>query len=139
MPVQNHPNISTVVFDDGKMYRGRNKQLGGRASTGWIKGGGGIMPNWQNLQNANAILQSTNYWVIIQNKAGTVCWTGTLTFVDGSNTQDDPLKWHFSVEPIVNDEPADPGQGDETVTITVVNPDSGPSNPAPKGTNVVVE
>jgi len=130
------PGISIVNFTDGKIKRGRNKRITSQPSTGWLQGGapGYIMPQYTNPQDQNAELARRNYWVIIHAKSGTICWTGKLTNVRDDRTEG--AEWSFQVNNTLNNSPDDPGSGDETVTVTVINPDTGPSNPAPFTANV---
>src|SRR5262245_6397714 len=128
------PEIPGVTFTDGKIYRGRGRQKASQPSTGWIKGGGGVIPGADDLGKANEAIRQRAFWVIVHAKSGKICWTGKLMSVSNGPGY---WEWHFTVDNTLNEADDAPGSGEDTVTVTVVNPDNGPSNPAPVPTNVV--
>src|SRR5262245_42245500 len=117
------PVITHVHLTNGKIFRGMHERTTTTKSTGIIRGTD-IIPDFNgNDDDGNAKLAARGYWVIIHAKSGQICWTGRVKSVQ---TDASVPHWYFEVDNTLNNSPDDPGSGDETVGVTVVNPDNGP-------------
>jgi hypothetical protein len=120
-----------VRFHEGKLYRGQNRQKTATKSKGTLHGEAictkvDTSRNDGGIPAVNQDLAARGHWVIIHAKSGKVCWTGKITNAGfGASV----YFWDFEVENTRNDADNDPTSGDDTVTVTVVSPDNGPSNP----------
>jgi hypothetical protein len=126
------PTVSRATFHDGRILRGTSKHTTATGTFGSIRG--------ENIctkasdEDIRADIAARGHWVIVHGKAGKICWTGRITSVQIEG----PVQmWSFEVYNTLNLADDDPGSGDETVTVTVVSPDNGPSNPLQTATNVV--
>ena len=126
------PNVTAVRFHAGKISRGTGRHKTSTKTVGVIHGGN--ICTKQTTDDINADIASRGHWVIVHARSGKICWIGRITeYGIGASIP----YWNFEVENSLNSADDDPGSGDETVTVTVVSPDNGPSNPMDVPTNVV--
>jgi len=116
------PSITSVEFSDRRLRRGRGRHPTSEPSSGSLQGS-------DICQDADDI-PNRDYQILIRARNGRVTWAGKLTgviWVSGV------ANWQFSVNNDRNNEDDDkdkPGLGEEGVSVTVTNPDTGTSPPA---------
>jgi hypothetical protein len=126
------PAVTHVSFRENRISRGTGRQKTSTKTVGTIRGIN--ICTKTTTDDITEDIGKRGHWVIIHARAGKICWIGKVTsyYVVASAPY-----WDFEVANSLNDADADPDSGDETVTVTVVSPDNGPSNPLDVPTNVV--
>lgn len=125
------PNIISV--DMTQIKRGKNKNKTIQTSNGEIHA---AIIAGASVPDAQAAITARPFWVIIHAKSGKICWAGRLISVR-EKLNVEHFFWTYTVSNTLNNFPDDPSSGSDEITVTVVNPDTGPSTPAPITTNVV--
>jgi hypothetical protein len=125
------PKIYTVQMSQIK--RGRQEKKTIQTSDGEFNAG--IFPG-QGLAFCQSQIDARPFWVIIYAKSGKVSWSGKLKSVR-SVAGYDHFFWSFTVDNTLNNSPDGAGEGSDEITVTVVNPDSGPSTPVTTTTDIV--
>jgi hypothetical protein len=116
------PTITHLEFIDNTIYRGTTKGTpSSKVSPGWLRGTD-IMTGNPTVEEANERLNNIAYAVNASAFARTVLWTGRLILCENDGSADG-YKWHFALNNTLND--ANGQHGNETVSVTVTNPDPG--------------